>query len=371
MIKHIVKLVAFSAVTLGLTAWIGIQILQYQTNERYQLVADFDDVTGLFPGDDVKLAGVQVGKVRSIEIHGEQARVTFMVDQAIDLPADSQVAVRWRNLIGQRYLYLYEGQSTDLLPKDGEAVVVDSRDVTDITDLVNTLGPLFTAVDPDQLNDLFDTLVQALDGNQDNVEGLVTDVNAILGVLAERESTVQGLITDYATITDELANRDQQIEAMIDNLLLLSETFADNTELVDRALVELGGFSEGLDGVLTANAGHLASILGNLSLITDTATGRLDELETTFQQLPFTLSELFETVNDGEYLNVYIPCLNLTAPPCLVPSTIPIVSDLGGQTSGAATADPAPRTTPTTAPVPLGTADALTDLLLGALGGGR
>ena len=347
MIKQLIRFAAFSTLTLGLTAWIGLRIAQYEGGDKYELQATFDDVTGLFPGDDVKLTGVQVGKIKSIRVEEGRAVVRFQIDEAIDLPADSQVAVRWRNLIGQRYLYLYEGTATDLLPKDGSAVVGNATGVTDITGLVNTLGPLFTAVDPEKVNDLFTTLVDALEGNGDNLDSLLVNLNTVVATLAERDATLQQLLGDYRTITDQLASRDHQIETMIDNLVLLSQTFADNTALVDEALVELGGFSRDLDTVLTTNEATLASILSSLSVITDTATNRLDELEGALNNLPEALTDLHNVTNDGEYLNINVPCLSLTPPPC---------TGLGGGGGD-------------TGVVPLDTAQALVDLVLGSLGG--
>ena len=357
MIKQLAKFVAFSVLTLGLTLWIGLRIAQYERAERYSLEATFDDVTGLFPGDDVKLSGVQVGKVTSIEVDHGRALVRFKIDADIELPVDTEVAVRWRNLIGQRYLYLFEGTADELLATDGSAVVANATQVTDITDLVNTLGPLFTSIDAGQLNDLFDTLVQALDGNGDNLDSLVVDLNAVVGALAERDDTIQQVLGDYATITDELATRDRQVQAMVDNLVLLSQTFADNTTLLDRAAVELGGFSTDLDAVLTANEAHLANILLNLSGITDTAVDRLDDLEGALRNLPEAVTRLFNVINDGEYLNINVPCISVQPPPCL---------GVGLPAGGGGASAPMPRSSGR-----LDSADAIVDLTMGALGGPR
>ncbi|MEI4927482.1 MlaD family protein, partial [Klebsiella pneumoniae] len=68
-----------------------------------------------FDGDDVKLSGVPVGKVTGIHIRDGRAEVSFEIDETVALPVDTVAAVHWRNLIGQRYVYLYPGTAADHL----------------------------------------------------------------------------------------------------------------------------------------------------------------------------------------------------------------------------------------------------------------
>jgi phospholipid/cholesterol/gamma-HCH transport system substrate-binding protein len=79
--------------------------------DTYTLTASFDDVTGLLVNDNVKVAGVPVGKVTGVEVEEGQAVVRMEIDADQTLPADSAAAVRWRNLIGQRYVYLFPGET--------------------------------------------------------------------------------------------------------------------------------------------------------------------------------------------------------------------------------------------------------------------
>src|SRR5437899_12620353 len=102
MIGKIVRLGIFVAITLSLIVWIGAQIAKVSLEDRYKVTATFDDVTGLFAGDDVKLAGVNVGKVSTIKLVEGKAVVSFDVNSTVHLPTDSTVAARWLNLIGQR-----------------------------------------------------------------------------------------------------------------------------------------------------------------------------------------------------------------------------------------------------------------------------
>lgn len=341
MLRHLIRFGIFAAITVGITAWIGLQILDRDTGAHYELTASFDDVTGLFVGDDVKLAGVAIGSVTSIEAVDGEAVIRFSVKEAVRVPVDSSVSVKWRNLIGQRYVYLHPGDSSEML-RDGQPVE-RTQGVVDLGRLVNSLGPLADAIEPEQLNAIFNALAEGFGGQQDDIESILDDFDAVLSVLSEREETLQQLLGDYDTITGALASRDAQIQTMIDNLVLLSQSFADNTELVDDALVHLAAFSGDLDRLLSENGDELASVLGDLAVVTDTIVAKLPELEATFQDLPTTLTALYSTVSHGRHIRINAVCLHTEQPPCPHPI---VLGEQEGQSGSEAT-----RFTPTAAEV--------------------
>src|SRR5207249_4399428 len=112
-LRTVVKVLAFvlaSAVfTIGLAMKIGnLQLFSH----TYGLSAVFSDASGVFKGDEVKLAGVDVGRVTGTEIENGKAVVHFDVDKDVKLTTDSIVAIRWRNVLGLRFLYAYPGNGS-------------------------------------------------------------------------------------------------------------------------------------------------------------------------------------------------------------------------------------------------------------------
>ncbi len=326
MTGRVLRLGVFVAITVALTVWIGATIVGVELGDRYQLTARFDDVAGLHGGDTVKLAGVPVGKVTSIDVEQGQAVVHFEVDDEVSLPVDSTVAVRWRNLIGQRYLWLEPGDSRRMLD-DGDTVD-HATDVVDLGQLVNQLSPLAQAVSPDQVNRILTTLIEAFEGNEASFDGLLSDLDVVLAALAERDDTIAQLLSDYDAITTAVASRDVQIDQMAQNLLAIATTFEGNDDLLDRALVELAGTSEDLDQLLTTSADDLGSILDHLAILTGTAASHIDELEVAFGNLPGLFETILPVVNRGAYLRVSVLCLTFTTGPC------PYTTSLSGPPGG-------------------------------------
>lgn len=325
MTGKVLRLLAFAVLTVGLTVWIGARIVGVDRGDRYTLRATFDDVAGAREGDDVKLAGVAVGSITDIRVARGKAVVTFTVDDDVALPVDTAVAVRWRNLIGQRYLSLRPGQSAELLG-DGDEVTA-AADAVDLSALVDQLVPLASAVSPDDLNRILTTVLEAFDGNAGTFDALLADLDAVLGSLADRDATIERLLADHAVLTDALAGRDAQIETMIANLAAISSTFAANDDLLDRALVELAAFAEGADGYLSRSADDFGSVLDDLAVLTGTAAGHVDGLEAALRNLPGVFEALWPAINRGEWLRVNVLCLTLSPGPCPLPT---VLGDAGG-----------------------------------------
>lgn len=319
---RVVRLTAFALLSVLLTVWIGQNITGGPHGHRYEMAATFSDVAGMYDGDDVKLAGITVGQVTDIDVVDGQAHVRFEVDDEVRLPVDSTVAVRWRNLIGQRFLGLDPGTAEELLPRDGSATMDDAKDVVDLGQLVNQLAPLAQAVSPDEVNEILTTLLQAFEGNDESFDSLLADVDSILGVLAERDDTISQLLQDYDTISSAVASRDTQIGQMVDNLVAISETFAENDDVLDDALVELATLSRGLDGILDQSATDLGLSLEHLAVLTGTAADHVDRLEHALQGLPELFDSLLPVVNRGEWLRVSVLCVTVSPGPCPYPTSV-------------------------------------------------
>ncbi|NDU71277.1 MCE family protein [Actinomadura sp. DSM 109109] len=315
------KFLVFVAVTGLLTFFIGQQILGTSFTSRYRLSATFDDVTGLLEGDAVKVAGTPVGQVESIRVVRGKAVVRMAVDKEVRLPSDSTAAIRWRNVMGQRVVYLEPGSSQGRLG-DGDRVP-HTRSVVDLGDIVNSLGPLTRNLDPDQLNKILFAFSQALDGNERNISLLTENLDMLLRTFAARKKTIKTMIDDYETVSDAIATRDRQIAASADNLESLTRVFANNRKLLESAIVEVAGVTTNLNQVLGGNDAQLARIIGNLGQLSHTFRLNVDQLEKMVQQLPLTLRQLFASANGGHYLRTNALCINVVQGPCPFPMELP------------------------------------------------
>ena len=307
MIKTAIKFGAFVAVCLSFTLWLAFTIGNIKLfSDTYSLAASFDDVTGLLINDNVKVAGVAVGKVTKVKVDRGKAIVEFSVDEEVKVPADSKAIVRWRNLLGQRYLYLVPGEASTTL-QDGD-VVDETESVVQLGELFNRLGPIVAAVDPAKVNEFLDTIVQALDGNQDQVRAAIDDLAVLADELGQRDEQIGRLIENLNTVAGTIASREGQISTMLDNLVLISQTFSDNTEILDAAILEMGDFADDFGSLLEGNRSQIDRLMGNLVEVIRVVRSKLDTLDRAVPRLDDAAARIFNSSRYGEWLNQVIPC---------------------------------------------------------------
>ena len=315
-----VRLVFFTALCLVLTGWLAITIGNLHPFQKtYGLSATFDDVTGLLSGDNVKVAGVVVGRVSSVKVQDGRAIVHFVVKNSVKLPQDSVAAIRWRNLLGQRYLYLYPGTSTqDVRP--GTALPIDqTRSVVDIGELFNRLGPVLQAIDPSKVNEFTQAMAGALGGNEALLSDAVHDLSLVAQTLGQRQDQVGHLVGDVSTLTGVLADRDREIRTILDNLTTLASTFNANSALLAATATDAGAFTTRAGALLSQNEAGLGRTLGTVSQVVGVLDKRLPSLDQIVANLgPMALS-LYRAGRYGEWLNQVIPCGAVQTPAGRVP----------------------------------------------------
>jgi phospholipid/cholesterol/gamma-HCH transport system substrate-binding protein len=334
MLYTVIKLVAFFALCAVFTGYLAFTIGNIHLFQHtYKLAATFDDATGLLKDDNVKVAGVVVGKVSSIKIDQGKAKVEFSIKDSVKVPADSQAAIRWRNLIGQRYVYVYPGTASTVL-KNGDRVT-KTRSVVDVGELFNRLGPIIKAVDPNDVNTFLDTIVQALDGNTDKIRESIDNLAVVAQSLGSRDQQIGRLIDNVNTVAGAVNDRDAQIRTVLDNLVLISQTFSQNTDVLNTAVTELGDFSDNFGSLLANNKSQIDRIIANLNTILDEVKLKLPVLDSTLGGLDTAAKTLFNSSRYGEWLNQTIPCgalLNANGP--VVPVNDPCITGAGSLQNG-------------------------------------
>jgi phospholipid/cholesterol/gamma-HCH transport system substrate-binding protein len=306
--------------------------LQLLDNE-YTLRATFDDVTGMLPNDNVKVAGVVVGKVKSVKVVDGRAVVAFKVHNDVKLASDTSAAVRWRNLLGQRYLYLYPGSASTVL-RSGDRLT-KTRSAVDLGELFNRLGPIVKAIDPQQVNTFLDAIVGGLDGNEEKLRSALDNLAALSGTLGARDQAIGRLVENLDTVTATVASRDHEIREVLDNLVAIATTFSENTDVLDSAVTNLKTFSDNFGGLLRNNRSQIDDIVNNLTKIIEVVRAKLPTLNDAVMNLDDAAKRLFTASRVGEFLNQDIYCGTIGVAPTAV--DVPCIPLSGSATSASKT----------------------------------
>jgi phospholipid/cholesterol/gamma-HCH transport system substrate-binding protein len=367
------KLIAFVAVCLGLTVYLAFTIGNIRPSHLwflhrdYSLSANFDDVTGLNSGDSVKVAGVIVGKVSSVKVvdgpnNGTgRAQVRFSVHKSVRLPKNTEASIRWRNLLGQRYLYLNPPDAAHAAPtvlRSGDHIA-NTISVVDIGELFNRLGPIINVLDPGQINQFVDAVSGALSGNEQNLTQALDNLANVTASLATHDDAIGRLVGNVNTVAATVSNRDQEIKTVLDNLVAISSTFSSNTKIVDDAITNLDTVSTNLDRLLSANRAQIDRILTNVNTVLNVVVGRLPTINAILAGFPNASRSLLALGNVGQFLALTAPCLSVqllpgvdAAIPCNTPLNNPGPAGAAAPAAKAANAATAPAANAATAASP-------------------
>ena len=199
--------------------------LRYQPETRYS--AEFTDVSGLKQDDLVRIAGVEVGKVRHISIRPDTVVIVeFSADESVELTEATKALVRYEDVIGHRYLELQQGTRGRHRLGPGQSIGVDhTAPALDLDALIGGFRPLFRALDPVQVNALSGQLIRAFQ---------------------EQGSAIGAFLAQTATVTDTLADRDELIEQVIANLDTVLKSVGDQSDQFGKAISSLSQLMSGL-----------------------------------------------------------------------------------------------------------------------------
>jgi phospholipid/cholesterol/gamma-HCH transport system substrate-binding protein len=332
VLAPLTKLTVFIAVTALATGLIALTIANVTLTAKTSYLARFTDVSGLLVGDDVRIAGVKVGSVESIELVDRRvARVGFSVDSSQRVPASARASVLYRNLLGQRYLSLAQGPGPvgRALPPGGEIPIEHTTPPLNLTVLFNGFKPLLAGLDPAQLNRLAWEIVQVLQGQGGTVESLLASTSSLTQELADRDRVIGELITNLNAVLDTVNARDEQLSALIQQLQRLVSGLAADREPIGQAIVSIDQLAGTTASLLSDARPPLREDIAALGALATNLAGSEQVIDRTLQFLPEKLTKLSRAASYGSWFNFYLcgvegtVTVPVTDAPLVVPLTTP------------------------------------------------
>ncbi|OBB37195.1 mammalian cell entry protein [Mycobacterium sp. 852002-51961_SCH5331710] len=201
-------------------------------------VAEFTNVTGLENGDFVRIAGVEVGRVKKVEIQPDTtARVEFTADESVVLTEGSRAVIRYDDLIGGRYLALEEGAGgVKKLAPGGTIPLARTSPALDLDALIGGFRPLFRALDPDQVNALSGQLIQALQGQGGTINSFLSQTAALTTTLADRDRLIGEVLVNLNVVLGSLGDQSDQFAKAVDALSELVATLQGRKQDISNGL---------------------------------------------------------------------------------------------------------------------------------------
>jgi phospholipid/cholesterol/gamma-HCH transport system substrate-binding protein len=243
--NRLLKLITAAVLAVALVGGIGVVIAQtvFAPNT---ITAYFTKTVAIYPGDEVRIAGVKVGSIDSIEPVGTQAKMTLRVNRSISVPADAKAVIVAQNLISARYVQLapaYESGPTmgdgAVIPLDRTAIPVEWDEVKEqLTRLTTELGP-DKGMSTGSVGRFIDSAANALDGNGDKLRQTLAQLSGVGRILADGSGNIVDTISNLQTFVTALRDSNDQIVQFQDRFATLTSVVDDSRSDLDAALKNL------------------------------------------------------------------------------------------------------------------------------------
>lgn len=303
--RNLLKLTVYSAVCLvvlgALISAIGNRPL-FTRGTGYS--ATLPDAAGLFVNDAVKVAGVQVGHVTGIEVERGRAVVSFALTKDLDLTTTTRTGIRWRNVLGQKYLYLYPEDGGKRLTEDDRIPVENAVGSAEVGALLNAVAPVLRAIDPAKANLFIRTLNDALAGNEERVRDLLSNTATLSRDLSANDEQIGSLIEDLDTVVGAVAERDRDIEDLIGNVGDVSESLASRAGDLEDLVLSLVDVQTGLNDLLEQREGDIEGVVDELDVISGVLGQHRDDLEAGLATFPAGLAPYHKISAYGQWFQV-------------------------------------------------------------------
>lgn len=314
-----IKLAIFAVVTILATAVLGVVISNRTFGATHTYKANFTDVTDLLTGNDVRMAGVRVGTVKSIKSMSEGgtnfAQVSFTVDSDIAsaMTTTTEVKVQYLNLVGQRYLDLVAAPGGQPLPTANAVIpITRTAPAVDLTALFNGFKPLFRALSPQDVNRFALEIIKTLQGEGGTIQSLLQQTASLTNTVAQRDAAVGQVIDNLLTVLSTVQKRDAGLGETVTQLQRLVSGLAGDRDAISASLTNINSLATSSAKLFTGIRPVLPGDLRNLAALARVLNTSKDSIDTTknalaafLQREPAKLNRIIRTGSYGAYFNFW------------------------------------------------------------------
>ncbi|TQR86604.1 MCE family protein [Mycobacterium hodleri] len=280
-------------------------VLHHALARPTTITAYFTSATSIYPGDEVRVAGVKVGTIESIEPQGAQAKLTLAVDRGVPIPADAKAVIMAQNLVAARYVQLapaYEDSGPTMpdgarIGVERTAVPVEWDQVKDqLMRLATDLGPVNDASGT-SLNRFIDSAANAMNGNGDKLREAIAQLSGVGRILADGSGNVVEIIKSLQTFVGALRDSNTEIVQFQNRLASVTSVVDGSRNDLDAALTNLSTAVVDVKRFIAGSRDQTSEQLQRLNNVTQNLVDNRTALENVLHVAPNAIANGYNIYN--------------------------------------------------------------------------
>jgi phospholipid/cholesterol/gamma-HCH transport system substrate-binding protein len=308
VLRTAIKFGVFVTVAVTLTICLFLVFGEFRSGPTGDYSAVFRDASSLKAGDSVRVAGVRVGTVNAVKLRADTtALVSFDTDDDVVLNTGSRAAVRYLNLVGDRYLELLDGPgSTRVMPRGSQIPLDRTQSALDLDLLLGGLKPVIRGLNPDDVNALTSALLQIFQGQDDTIESLLKKTSSFSNTLADNNVALEQLIDNLDTVLATLGKEGERFSGAIDRFERLTTALSADRDIIGSAIESLSNGTAAIAELLTNARPPLAGTVDQLSRLAPLVDQDKGLIEAALQRAPENYRKLARVGSYGSFVNYYL-----------------------------------------------------------------
>lgn len=303
----LIRLCAFTAICLAVLGLLAVQLSGARSTDELTYHADFSNVSALKAGDEVRIAGVRVGQVHDVVIDDGTPSVEFAVDRGISLPRGVRAVVRYKNLLGDRYLELRDGPGRQgtmvaggLIPRSQTAPALD------LDALMNGFQPLFEGLQPNEVNKLSSELIAVLQGEGGTVRDVLTHVGSLTNTLADQDRTIGRSMDNFNRVLSTVNRHGDRFSGALTKLQKLTSGLAKDRGAIGVSFDRIAELTASLSAVLRDSRPPLQGTINESARTLAAVDKNKALLDENLRLLPKFLTKFNRLGVRGSFTNAFI-----------------------------------------------------------------
>jgi phospholipid/cholesterol/gamma-HCH transport system substrate-binding protein len=279
---------------------------RFQPEKTYNAV--FSNASGLKGGNFVRIAGVEVGKVKKVTVRDDATvNVQFTADNTVTLTEGTRAAIRYQNLVGDRFMSLEEGAGGIKALEAGQTIPLDRTEpAVDIDALIGGFKPLLRALDPDQANALTAQLIESLQGQGPTISSLLAQTASLTNTLADRDQLIGDVINNLNVLLGTLGDESKQFDSALDSVSQLVAGLAQRKEDITTGIANIDAATGSIVDLLSRARPPLQNTVHQIDRAAGIMVADHEYLEKTLDGLPDIYKTLARQGLYGDFFSFYL-----------------------------------------------------------------
>ena len=267
--------------------------------------ASFSEAGGLKVNDEVRIAGVRVGKVRGIELDGNQVRVELQVDEDAKFGTGTSAEIRVKTILGAMFVAL-EPEGSGQMDEESEIPLERTSSPYDVVEVFEGLAERSNRIDTDQLATALDTMATLTRNTPEEFQSALQGVSALSANVAARDEQLNTLLQNLRKVSTVLGDRSGDIIKLMEDGDVLFRALVARREAVHDLLVATSELSVQLTGLVRDTRADLKPALDNLKNVLDLLNANRENIDASVRLLAPFYRVFANTLGNGPWFDTII-----------------------------------------------------------------